>query len=88
VTTQRYLNYRRALDLLQVVDPHLVAAEDRLTLADVAEELLLTPSGQPAGATTTRLARCLGGLVETGGIEAPLADELWRTLCAAGPVAD
>jgi len=86
VTTERYLNYRRALELLQAADPDMVSAQDRLELADVAEELLLTPPDRPAGATNDRLARCLGGLVETGAIQTALADELWHAMRAAGPV--
>lgn len=85
MTTRRYLNYRRALDLIQALDTHLVCSEDRLFLADVAEELLLCRAEQPVGAQADRLGDCLGRLVDTGALPNALAEELWRTIEAAGP---
>jgi len=84
MTSRRYLNYRRALDLLDAVDPLRFSA-DRDLLADLAEELLLTRADQPVGKQATQAGGCLVRLVETGALEKSAAEELWLVTWAAGP---
>jgi hypothetical protein len=85
--TPRYLNYRRVLDLLQVVDPQLVCAQDRVCLIDLAEELLLSRGADEAELwrATGRVADVLAGLVETGAVCEALASELRTAAFASGP---
>lgn len=88
MTTRRYRNYQRALELLGALDPRLVSAEDRDSLADLGEGLLLSRAvtAQEVREETDRLAEELSTLMETGAIPAVLANDLWRTICAAGPI--
>jgi len=44
----------------------------------MAEEMLLTRAAQPVGKRPRRVTDCLVRLVETGAVEKPVAEELWR----------
>ncbi len=87
MNTRRYLNYRRALDLLEALDPQLVSAEDRGCLTDLAEELLLSRGVDEAELwrATGRVADVLARLVETGALREALASELRAAAFASGP---
>src|SRR5215208_3789103 len=66
ITARRYQNFRRALELLEAVDPRRSFSADRDLLADLAEEMLLTRADQPVGKRARRVTDCLVRLVETG----------------------
>jgi hypothetical protein len=84
MTTRRYLNFRRALELLNAVEPRSFS-EDRELLADLAEEMLLTREDQPVGKRARSVTECLVRLVESGALERSVGEELWRAIWAAGP---
>jgi hypothetical protein len=54
-------------------------------LGDLAEEMLLTRADHPIGKRARRVTDCLVRLVETGAVERPVAEDLWRAILAAGP---
>jgi hypothetical protein len=85
MTARRYQNFRRALELLNAVDPRRSFSADRDLLADLAEEMLLTRGDQRVGRRARRVTDCLVRLVKTGALEKPVAEELWRAIWAAGP---
>jgi hypothetical protein len=85
MTSERYRNYRRALELIEAVDPRRSVSPDRDLLTDLAEEMLLVRADQPVGKQARRVTDCLARLVETGAVERSIAEELWRAIRAAGP---
>ena len=85
MTSERYRNYRRALELIEAVDPRRSFSADRDLLADLAEEMLLIRADEPIGKQARRVTECLARLVESGALERPIAEELWRAIRAAGP---
>jgi hypothetical protein len=85
VTARRYQSYRHALNLLSTIEPGRAFSADRDLIADLAEEMLLTRADQPVGQRARRATDCLARLVETGGLERPVAERLWQAIWAAGP---
>jgi len=89
MTERRYLSYRRALRAINQVDPDRAGRGGIELLRQVAEDLLLSrePSAD-SDELAEQAAIALTHLTVRGVVTRALADEVWRSICASGPIQD
>jgi hypothetical protein len=87
MTADRYVQYRRALELVAVLERRVETPETVEPLRELAEDMLLDREGSMA--ETSERARAaaaiLSRLADRGELSPSTARRLWRTLVATGP---
>ena len=87
MTTRRYANYRRAVELISAIGESESPSSPTRSLHELAEELLLSRAESIADLEdeTDALAATLTHMNRAGAIGVETATRLWRMILACGP---